>query len=106
MTRSELIDALQRQNPHLTLREVTKIIDIFFGEISEALAREQRVELRGFGSFQVKRRKARKGRNPRTGESVQVAEKTIPFFRAGRSLILTMNEGKPLAAPTGTKTES
>lgn len=86
MTKSELIQRLAEQNPHLFLRDVEKIVDTIFGEIKNALARGDRVELRGFGAFSVKYRKARIGRNPRTGESVHVEAKALPFFKTGKAL--------------------
>jgi integration host factor subunit beta len=86
MTRSELIAELADSNTHLQSRDVELIVSTIFDEISAALARGDRVELRGFGAFTVKRRDARTGRNPRTGESVQVKEKVVPFFKAGKEL--------------------
>ena len=86
MTRSELIAELADANTHLQSRDVELIVSTIFDEISAALARGDRVELRGFGAFTVKRRDARTGRNPRTGESVQVKEKVVPFFKAGKEL--------------------
>ena len=86
MIRSELIQKLADENPTLTLREVEMIVSAIFEEIIGALSRGDRVELRGFGAFSVKKRDARIGRNPRTGESVQVEEKHVPFFKAGKLL--------------------
>ncbi len=86
MTRSELIAELAEANAHLEGRDVELIVSTIFGEISAALARGERVELRGFGAFTVKRRDARVGRNPRTGEAVQVGQKVVPFFKAGKEL--------------------
>lgn len=86
MIRSELIQKLADENPTLTLREVEMIVSSVFEEIIGALSRGDRVELRGFGAFSVKKRDARIGRNPRTGESVQVEEKHVPFFKAGKLL--------------------
>ena len=80
MTKSELVQRLAEANPHLYQRDVEVIVTAIFDEIATALARGDRVELRGFGAFSVKRRDARVGRNPRTGDSVQVAEKHTPFF--------------------------
>ncbi|MGP1394166.1 MAG: integration host factor subunit beta [Inquilinaceae bacterium] len=91
MTKSELIMRLAEQNPHLYQRDVEKIVTTIFDEISGALANGHRVELRGFGAFSVKRRDARVGRNPRTGESVQVSEKVIPFFKTGKQLRERLN---------------
>ena len=86
MTKSELILRLAEQNPHLYQRDIERIVSTIFDEISGALARGDRVELRGFGAFSVKERAARQGRNPRTGESVSVPEKHIPFFKSGKQL--------------------
>ena len=86
MTKSELIQRLAEQNPHLFQRDVERIVSTIFDEISDALSRGDRVELRGFGAFSVKARAARAGRNPRTGESVEVAQKHVPFFKAGKDL--------------------
>ena len=80
MTKSELILRLAERNPHLYQRDVERIVSTMFDEISAALARGDRVELRGFGAFSVKNRDARTGRNPRTGETVYVAKKSVPFF--------------------------
>lgn len=86
MTKSELIMRLAELNPHLYQRDVERIVSTIFDEITNALARGDRVELRGFGAFSIKRRDARVGRNPRTGTSVQVDEKAIPFFKTGKQL--------------------
>ena len=86
MTKSELIQHLAEQNPHLYQRDIERVIATIFDEITTALAHGERVELRGFGAFSVKRRDARVGRNPRTGETVHVAEKFIPFFKTGKEL--------------------
>ena len=86
MTKSELITLIGQMNPHLYQRDVERIVSTIFDEISAALARGDRVELRGFGAFSVKRREARVGRNPRTGDAVAVARKVIPFFRTGKQL--------------------
>jgi integration host factor subunit beta len=86
MIRSELIQKIAEENPHLTQRHVERLVSTVFDEIIEALARGDRVELRGFGAFSVKARDARIGRNPRTGESVAVASKKVPFFKTGKRL--------------------
>jgi integration host factor subunit beta len=93
MTKSELIQQLAENNPHLYQRDVERIVTAIFDEIGAALARGDRVELRGFGAFSVKRRDARAGRNPRTGDSVDVEEKHIPFFKTGKQLRERLNEG-------------
>ncbi|MEM9469640.1 MAG: integration host factor subunit beta [Pseudomonadota bacterium] len=94
MTKSELIQRLAERNPHLFLRDIEKIVDTVFGEISTAMAQGDRVELRGFGAFSVKHREARTGRNPRTGETVQVEAKRLPFFKTGKALHEKLNEEK------------
>jgi integration host factor subunit beta len=86
MIRSELIQKLADENPHLYQRDVEKIVNTIFEEIIEAMAGGDRVELRGFGAFSVKKRDSRVGRNPRTGESVVVEEKHVPFFKTGKLL--------------------
>ncbi len=91
MTKSELIARLAEKNPHLYQRDVERIVSTIFDEIGGALSRGERVELRGFGAFSVKRRDARVGRNPRTGEAVHVTEKFIPFFKTGKLLRERLN---------------
>ena len=98
MTRSELIAGLAEDNPHLTVADVEKIVSALFDEMTVALSRGERVELRGFGAFTVKRRQARSGRNPRTGETVEVAQKSVPFFKAGKELRERINKPAPAAA--------
>ena len=92
MTKSELIQRLAEMNPHLYQRDVERIVSTIFDEISVALSRGNRVELRGFGAFSVKARDARVGRNPRTGASVKVARKFVPFFKAGKDLRERLND--------------
>lgn len=91
MVKSELIARLAELNPHLYQRDIERIVSTIFEEISRALARGDRVELRGFGAYSVKRRAARTARNPRTGEAVQVAEKQVPFFKTGKELRMRLN---------------
>ncbi|MCU0837927.1 MAG: integration host factor subunit beta [Rhodospirillales bacterium] len=91
MTKSELIARIAAANPHLYQRDVERIVITIFEEISVALARGQRVELRGFGAFSVKKRGARLGRNPRTGESVDVTSKAVPYFKTGKQLRERLN---------------
>lgn len=86
MIKSELIQKLADANPHLYQRDIERIVNKIFDEITDALSRGDRVELRGFGAFSIKHRKARTGRNPRTGEVVQVQEKYVPFFKTGKEL--------------------
>lgn len=94
MIKSELIARLVDANPHLYQRDVERIVGTVFEEISGALARNERVELRGFGAFSVKRRPARAGRNPRTGEKVHVSEKFVPYFKTGKALRERLNRDK------------
>jgi integration host factor subunit beta len=92
MTKSELIAKLAGKNPQLYIRDVEVIVETLFEEMTDALARGDRVELRGFGSFSVKEREARTGRNPRTGETVQVDAKKLPAFKAGKALRDKLND--------------
>ncbi len=92
MTKSELIRRMAGLNPHLYHHDAERIVSTIFDEIADALVRGDRVELRGFGSFSVKRRAARVGRNPRTGAAVHVSEKFIPFFKIGKQLRKRLNE--------------
>lgn len=92
MIRSELIQKIADENPHLYQRDVERIVGTIFEEIIAALSRGDRVELRGFGAFSVKKRDARTGRNPRTGEAVEVEEKHVPFFKTGKLLRDRLNE--------------
>ncbi len=86
MIKSELVQKIADENPHLYQRDVERIVGTIFDEIVEAMAEGKRVELRGFGAFSVKKREARTGRNPRTGETVNVEEKHVPFFKTGKLL--------------------
>ncbi len=95
MIKSELVLKLAEQNPHLYQRDVENIVNAILDTITDALARGDRVELRGFGAFSVKRRDARAGRNPRTGETVSVSEKVIPVFKTGKEMRIRLNGGRP-----------
>jgi integration host factor subunit beta len=86
MLRSELIDNLHAENPHLTRRDMERVVAVVLETVTQTLESGARVELRGFGAFSVRHRKARAGRNPRTGEPVAVPEKHVPFFRTGKDL--------------------
>ena len=94
MIKSELVQIVATRNPHLFQRDVENIINAIFDEITDALADGNRVELRGFGAFSVKNRPARTGRNPRTGDAVDVEEKWVPFFKTGKELRERLNGGK------------
>jgi integration host factor subunit beta len=91
MIRSELLQALAAENDGLRPEEVEQVVDIFFEEISARLAEGGRVELRGFGTFSTRPRDARTGRNPRTGESVDVPAKRVPYFKPGKEMRERLN---------------
>ena len=91
MIRSELLQALARDNPDLRAEEIEQVVDIFFDAISERLAEGGRVELRGFGAFSTREREARQGRNPRTGEAVNVPAKSVPYFKPGKEMRALLN---------------
>ena len=93
MLRSELIARLAEEHPDLRPDDVERVVTTVLNEIGDALARGDRVELRGFGAFSVRERGARKGRNPRTGEAVEVEAKSVPFFRPGKELRARVNGG-------------
>ena len=101
MIKSELIQRIAAANPHLYHRDVERIVNVIFGEIVDALARGDRVELRGFGAFSVKHRPARAGRNPRTGAHVPVDQKSVPFFKTGKEMRERLNK-----EPTGPEAEA
>ncbi|MCK0070303.1 integration host factor subunit beta [Kordiimonas laminariae] len=92
MIKSELINKIAEENPHLFHRDVERIVSKIFDEITGALSRGDRVELRGFGAFSVKERPARVGRNPRTGEKVDVSAKRVPYFKTGKHLRERLNK--------------
>ncbi|HEX8231936.1 MAG TPA: integration host factor subunit beta [Caulobacteraceae bacterium] len=91
MIKSELIAKLASENPHLTLRDVERVVGTVFDQMTAALEKGGRVELRGFGAFSVRSRPARNGRNPRTGEAVDVKAKHVPFFKSGKELRERLN---------------
>ncbi|MEJ6593755.1 integration host factor subunit beta [Parasphingorhabdus sp.] len=92
MIRSELLEKLAEENSELKTDEIEKIIDLFFNQISQKLAEGGRVELRGFGAFSTRQRKPRTGRNPRTGESVEVPAKRVPYFKPGKEIREQLNK--------------
>jgi len=103
MIKSELVMKLTEQNSHLYQRDIEQVVNAILDTISDALAEGGRVELRGFGTFTVKKRDARTGRNPRTGEAVPVSEKVVPVFRTGKEMRLRLNPVSPKRAKrTGT----
>ena len=91
MIRSELLQKLASDNPELRAQEVEQVVDIFFDEIAQRLAEGGRVELRGFGAFSTREREARTGRNPRTGEAVDVPAKRVPYFKPGKEMRNPLN---------------
>lgn len=91
MIRSELVQLLLRDNPDLSARDVERIVTVFFDEITKRLSADGRVELRGFGAFSTRAREARTGRNPRTGESVEVEAKRVPYFKPGKEMRIRLN---------------
>ncbi|MBL8542811.1 MAG: integration host factor subunit beta [Hyphomonadaceae bacterium] len=94
MLRSELVAKLQEEMAPLKASEIEHAVDIVLDEVGEALAQGGRVELRGFGAFSVREREARTGRNPRTGQTVKVSAKRVPFFKPGKELRLKVNGGE------------
>jgi integration host factor subunit beta len=91
MIRSELLQALARENPGLKADEIEKVVNTFFDEVAQRLAQGGRVELRGFGAFSTRSRDARQGRNPRTGASVSVPGKKVPYFKPGKEMRARLN---------------
>ncbi len=92
MTKSELIEKIASKNPHLTVKDVERIVDVFFNKIITTLAKGDRVEFRGFGAFSVRKRSPRAAKNPRTGEQVSVEERFIPHFKTGKQLHELLNK--------------
>lgn len=92
MIRSELLQKLAQDNPELRAQEIEQVVDIFFEEIAQRLAEGGRVELRGFGAFSTRERDARTGRNPRTGEAVEVPAKRVPYFKPGKEMRNALND--------------
>src|SRR3954452_6343030 len=97
MIKSELVLKIAEQNPHLYQRDVENIVNAILDTIADELARGDRVELRGFGAFSIKRRDARTGRNPRTGETVSVSEKVMQVSKTGKEMRIRLNEATPKA---------
>lgn len=91
MIRSELLQALAKDSPDMRADEVERVVDVFFDEIGKRLAEGGRVELRGFGAFSTRERDPRKGRNPRTGEAVEVPGKRVPYFKPGKEMRQRLN---------------
>lgn len=93
MNKSDLIEALTKKLPNLAARDVEVIVNTIFDGMTEALAGGDRIEIRGFGSFEVRVRKPRIGRNPKTGQSVSVGERRVPFFKVGKELKERVDHG-------------
>ncbi|WP_448659986.1 integration host factor subunit beta [Sphingomonas sp. CJ99] len=94
MIRSELVRLIAQDNPELSVREIEHIVTIFFDQITSRLMQDGRVELRGFGAFSTRPRDARTGRNPRTGEMVEVQAKRVPYFKPGKEMRIRLNMGE------------
>ncbi len=92
MTKSELIDVLTKQQTHLALKDVELTVKCIIEQMNQALAAGERIEIRGFGSFSLRLRPPRIGRNPKTGESVALAKKYVPHFKPGKELRDRVNE--------------
>ena len=99
LIKSQLIQNITDQNPHLYIKDVERIVNTIFSEITKSLADGRRVELRGFGAFSVQKRKERIGRNPRTGDAVNVSEKYIPRFKSGKELRIKLNSANKMGNP-------
>ena len=92
MIKSQLVQKISEENPHLFQRDVDRLVSTIFSEVTSAMSSGRRIELRGFGVFSVKQRKPRTGRNPRTGSRVEVEEKFVPFFKPGKLLREKLNK--------------
>ncbi len=86
MTKAELIDKITEKKQGLTRKQVEVVVNTVLDGIKDALSRDDKVEIRGFGSFRVRHRRAKEGRNPKTGETVSVPPKKVPFFKAGKEM--------------------
>ena len=98
MTKRDLIDEINQRFPHLSHRDAEVIVNSIFDAMVDALGQGDRIEIRGFGSFVVKHRRAREGRNPKSGEIVSVAAKRVPFFKVGKELRLRVDGKAPKGA--------
>ena len=97
MTKSGLIEAVAEKTPHISKKDTEIVVNTIFDSMADALKEGQRIEIRGFGSFQVKVREAREGRNPKTGEPVHISAKRTPFFKVGKELKEMVDQSGPLA---------
>jgi integration host factor subunit beta len=95
VTKSDLVERVHARTPHLPKRDVELAVNCVFDAMTEALSEDERIEIRGFGSFTIKHRKARDGRNPKTGARVFVPDKRVPFFTVGKELRERVNDGHP-----------
>ncbi len=99
MTKSGLIEDVARQTPHISKKDTEIVVNTIFDSMANALQTGERIEIRGFGSFQVKVREAREGRNPKTGEPVHISAKRTPFFKVGKELKEMVDGSPDLEAP-------
>ncbi len=86
MTKAELVDRIAEKKPGLTRKQVEVVVNTVLDSIKDALSRDDKVEIRGFGSFRIRNRRPKEGRNPKTGETVTVPAKKVPFFKAGKEM--------------------
>lgn len=96
MTKRDLIEEVAQQYPRFSRRDAEVMVNAVFDSMTDALAKGERIEIRGFGSFMIKQRAAREGRNPRTGAIVSVAAKKVPLFKVGKELRLRV-DGQPFS---------
>jgi integration host factor beta subunit len=94
MTKNDLIKKLQEEMKTYSLKDVTYVVNIIFNSMVDAIKRGERIELRGFGSFEIRERKPRMGRNPKSGAQVQLNERKVPFFKTGKELRIMVNNKK------------
>jgi integration host factor beta subunit len=94
MTKNDLIKRLQEELKSYSLQDVTCVVNIIFDSMIDAIKRGERIELRGFGSFEVRERKPRMGRNPKSGAKVKLEERKVPFFKTGKELRIMVNNKK------------
>ncbi len=106
MTKSGLIEEVARRTPHISKKDTEVVVNTIFDAMTHALKHGERIEIRGFGSFQVKVREAREGRNPKTGEPVQISAKRTPFFKVGKELKEMVDEAPTSSAASGAKSVS
>tara|TARA_B100001057_G_scaffold474650_1_gene540448 strand:- start:1130 stop:1468 length:339 start_codon:yes stop_codon:yes gene_type:complete len=106
LIKSQLIQNITDQNPHLYIKDVERIVNTIFSEITKSLSEGRRVELRGFGAFSVQKRKERVGRNPRTGDAVHVSEKYIPRFKSGKELRIKLNSANSTTGSISSSNET